>query len=437
MKLSCIRTIIYLSLFLPLLGGFVILSGLKARAKTITVTNVLDGTAEAVEKAGYLGLAVEETSWYAYREPEDAYIEVKAHIQQGADYTLKEIIADTNTNIFGEDSPIDTKETGDYRIIITYEYEGDIYKGMLNYTVSPEIDNEAPIIFKGPKSINVPNGKAFDIDAYVSYGDYIDAHPSLTYTGSVNTAVNGSYPLKITVSDASGNAQSWNCTVNVYTPSGGGGETPDTRARTQFEDFKLSHPGENYEYGIDVSKWQGNIDFDAVKAAGCDFVMMRISRYDGELIIDPYFERNFTEAKRVGMKVGVYMYTTDVHENELRSHIDFFMQALNGREVDFPIVFDWESWGRFQQYGVSIRELNRMMDVFENQCEKYGYTAMLYGSKNYLNLVWDVKDRYPVWLAHYTANTDYAGDYIMWQASSTGKIPGIAGDVDLDIYYRR
>ena len=79
--------------------------------------------------------------------------------------------------------------------------------------------------------------------------------------------------------------------------------------------------------------------------------------------------------------------------------------------------------------------LNRMYDVFENELSKAGYESMLYGSKNFLEKVWEDTDKRPVWLAHYTEKTDYKGPYNIWQASCTGRIDGIDGDVDMDIKF--
>ena len=93
--------------------------------------------------------------------------------------------------------------------------------------------------------------------------------------------------------------------------------------------------------------------------------------------------------------------------------------------------------GAKRYYEISFYELNKLYDAFADELSKNGYGCMLYGSKNYLEQVWDKTDVRPVWLAHYTEKTDYKGPYMLWQASCTGKISGISGDVDMDILYNK
>ena len=99
------------------------------------------------------------------------------------------------------------------------------------------------------------------------------------------------------------------------------------------------------------------------------------------------------------------------------------------------MVFDWEDFGQFQTYKMSFAGLNDLYDAFADQLSSAGYECMLYGNKNSLEKVWEDTDTRPVWLAHYTDKTDYKGPYVMWQASQTGNIDGIDGDVDMDILY--
>ena len=88
-------------------------------------------------------------------------------------------------------------------------------------------------------------------------------------------------------------------------------------------------------------------------------------------------------------------------------------------------------------YNINLHTLNETFNAFYNELSTDGYSSMLYGSASYLNNVWENKFNYPVWLAHYTTKTDYAGEYIMWQMSNTGRIDGINGDVDIDVYFHK
>lgn len=296
-------------------------------------------------------------------------------------------------------------------------------------------DVTAPILLNGGWGTKILLGSTFDLDAYVGYADDLDPTPTLTYTGEVDTEVCGTYPITATVTDSAGNALQWDLSIQVVESMSSSGGT-DTAARLPFETLVQDYAGENVRFGIDVSKWQGDIDFEAVKNAGCSFVIMRIGYYYGELEeMDEYYLANMKAAKEAGLEVGVYLYTVANTEAEVSENARWIAEQLDGMELDFPVVFDWERFSHFQEYGMSIRDLNELFVLFADEMERYGYSAMLYSSKTYLENFWYVQNDYPVWLAHYTSQTDYDGEYALWQMSSRGRIDGIAGDVDFDILY--
>jgi GH25 family lysozyme M1 (1,4-beta-N-acetylmuramidase) len=296
-------------------------------------------------------------------------------------------------------------------------------------------DVTKPLILNNAGTITIQTGSEFNPDKYISYIDDKDPNPVLTVKGDKDTSVAGSKTLKFAVEDNAGNVSSWDVTLNVVDELPEIAQNPDTRKRIDFADFKAENKKENTLVGIDVSKWQGEINFDKVKAEGVEFVLMRLCRYDGEFVKDDYFERNYKEAKKAGLQVGAYFYTTDNDEEKLRSHMKWIGEQLDGRELDFPLVFDWESWNRVQRYHLSIEGLNQLMDVFAEEAESFGYDAMLYGSKYYLDIIWGRRNDYPVWVAQYKSYTDYEGDYEIWQSTNIGRINGIAGDVDFDVWY--
>ena len=196
------------------------------------------------------------------------------------------------------------------------------------------------------------------------------------------------------------------------------------------------YKNDSNEIGIDVSKWQGDIDFQKVKDDGATFVMMRIgvqTSYEGELSLDRYYENNIKNAKEAGLKVGVYLYSIATSKEEAIEHAKWVVEKLNGESLELPIVFDWENWSKWNMYKLSFHDINTIADSFIETVNQSGYTGMLYSSKFYLENIWVNKHNYPVWLAHYTENTSYKGDYIMWQLCNTGRINGIYGDVDIDI----
>ena len=191
------------------------------------------------------------------------------------------------------------------------------------------------------------------------------------------------------------------------------------------------------KFGIDVSAWQGDVDYKAVRDAGCSFVIVRAGYYYSQLIPDDYFSKNLKNAAAAGLDIGVYFYTTDRTEEGVREHVRWIAEQLDGQKLDLPIAFDWEEFAHFQQYGISIRDLNDVYAAFADEVRKQGYQPMLYSSKIFLDTVWSERSKAaaPVWLAHYVDETTYTGEYAIWQESAYGRIPGIDGDVDMNIQY--
>ena len=278
--------------------------------------------------------------------------------------------------------------------------------------------------------VNTP----FDLSDYVGFADNYDRHPTLTYTGTVDTNALGDYPITATVTDSSGNSESWDLTITVADskPS-----PQDNNPRVSFRDFTEKYAGEGRRFGIDVSTWQGNVDFNAVKTDGCSFVVIRLGYYYSKPVLDDYFRQNLENAKAAGLDVGVYLYTADNTEEGVREHARWIAEELGDTKLELPVAFDWEEFTNFQQYGMSIHDLNQLYLAFADELSKHGLKCMLYSSKNFLNNFWyeSTKAAHPVWLAHFVDETDYAGKYAIWQASCYGKINGIAGDVDMNILY--
>ncbi len=361
--------------------------------------------------------------------PEEAILTVQEQIEVHSALTIAELFSETNVILEHDNDPVPTDTLGECEITISYLYDGVRYAHPVSYFVS---DTTAPVLLNSGWGAEVVAGEAFDLEELVGYADNHDPAPVLTWTGSVDTGVIGSYPISATVTDSAGNATSWELTVEVVAEE----ITPEDNApRLQFADFAASYGGEGKRLGIDVSKWQGDIDFEAVKAAGCSFVIMRMGYYYDDHEMDVYYEENMRKAQEAGLDVGVYLYTTANTEEEVRANAQWMLEILDGQELDFPVVFDWESFSNFQQYDMSIHDLNTLFTIFAEELESGGYSAMLYSSKNFLNNFWYEHGDFPIWLAHYTDATDYEGEYCLWQMSCRGRIPGITGDVDLNVLF--
>lgn len=373
------------------------------------------------------------TTTAAPQPPADLRINTNgSSLEAGSDVKIKDLITDSNVEILSGDTYVNTSEPGEYELPVSYSYNGNKFETKLNYSVC---DTTPPLLLNSGWSAVHITGTPFDINDYVGFVDNCDRSPVLTYSGNFDPNTPGQYPLSATVTDSSGNETSWDLTITVADSKP---YTPDTTPRVDFSDFIAAYNGEGRRFGIDVSAWQTNVDFNAVRDAGCSFVMIRIGYYYDHVVMDDYFRQNIENARAAGLDVGLYFYTTDNTEEGVREHARWIINELGGTSLELPIAFDWEEFGNFQKYGMNISDLNSIYAAFADELSKSGYSSMLYSSKNFLNNFWTerTKSLHPVWLAHFVDETDYQGDYAIWQASCYGHIPGINGDVDMNILYR-
>lgn len=188
------------------------------------------------------------------------------------------------------------------------------------------------------------------------------------------------------------------------------------------------------KHGIDVSKWQGNIDFNKVKAAGVDFVIIRAGygRYINQK--DPYFEQNYTRAKAAGLNVGAYWYSYAASIADANAEAAVCIEAIKGKQFEYPIFFDLEENSQFAKGKAFCSDL---VVAFCGALEKAGYFAGLYMSRSPLTqyITKDVAARYTLWVAEYGAKLNYNGDVGMWQNTSSWRVAGINGNVDHDYSY--
>lgn len=339
-------------------------------------------------------------------------------------------LTESNVAVLNGDELLDTSETGEKSVTVRYTADGKEQEKKLTYLVE---DTEAPVILNSGWNPYHRAGEAFDLNDYVGFADNYDSNPVLTYDGYIAPDTIGDYPLTAYATDSSGNVASWDVTISVVdsipTP-------PDDRERMDFSDFAYIYGGLGLP-GIDVSTWQGNIDWNAVRDAGCQFAIIRMGYSYDSIVMDDCFYANIEGARAAGIDISVYFYTTANSENEIREQAKWIADNLNGAELDLPVGFDWEEFGSFQKYGMSIKQINDLYSLFADEMAGYGYDTMLYSSKNFLNNIWNEhsKSISPVWLAHYVEETDYEGDHSIWQQSNCGRIPGISGDVDMNIMY--
>lgn len=189
--------------------------------------------------------------------------------------------------------------------------------------------------------------------------------------------------------------------------------------------------------GIDVSYAQGSIQWPEVKKSGIDFAIIRLGYCynDGQIKVDTRFHENMRNALASGMQVGVYVYSYALSAQAARRAAKETLELLSMYDVEYPVYWDIED--------PSIEKLGRKVltdtcIAFCDEVEKGGYYAGIYANKDwFVNKLDDSRlTAYDKWLAQWASKPTYQGTFGMWQYSSTGRVPGISGNVDLDIAYK-
>lgn len=209
--------------------------------------------------------------------------------------------------------------------------------------------------------------------------------------------------------------------------------------KTEIVDFRKT--GSGTKLGVDVSKWNGDIDWYRVKDSGVEFAIIRAGyrgSVTGSIVVDPYFEYNMRSASSAGIATGVYFFTQAVNEVEAVEEASAVIELIREYDIEYPIYIDTEGAGGSGRADGLDRETRTLVcEAFCRTIENAGYKAGVYASRNWYNnnLSADRLDRYQIWLAEYRSIPLYEGYYNMWQYTSKGKIDGILGNVDLDISY--
>ena len=219
-------------------------------------------------------------------------------------------------------------------------------------------------------------------------------------------------------------------------------EEEKEEAKVQLPDLKASqYETDEITTGIDVSEFQGNIDWKAVADSGIDFAMIRVGyrgMKNGEIKEDACAKYNLQEASKNGLKIGAYFFSTAVTKN-----------LLSGYPVTYPVAYNCEGFQNpsSRQFELSVEERTKLADAFLKSIEEGSYTGMFYAAKNELddNNLWNADDlslNYRIWVAQYSDQTwpektksDYTGDHVMWQYTNQGKLDGIKGAVDFNVAY--
>lgn len=346
---------------------------------------------------------------------------------------VSDLIKNINGNIVN-DYKIDTDVLGNKRIDFFYINEQGI---KIPYSININVIDDIPPLISIGTTYSVKVGYNKNLLDVILCGDNYDDNPTCTIKGDFDLNKVGKYSLVYEAIDSSGNISKKNFTLNVYKPSNNGNNSSSSK-KVYFSDIYKEYKRNNTKVGIDVSKWQGKIDYEKVKNAGVEFAFIKLggtNGFGGDYYIDSKFEENIEGFTRVGIPVGVYFYS--YADSKEKAFIDalWVISKLKNYKIDLPVAYDWENWSSYNKFNLSFYNLTENARTFINTIEKFGYKSILYSSKSYLENIW-LNYNEPVWLAHYTSKTNYKGKYNFWQMTSSGIVDGIKDNtVDINIMY--
>ena len=219
-------------------------------------------------------------------------------------------------------------------------------------------------------------------------------------------------------------------------------------ARVDFSEVDTKKGMQN---GIDVSKWQGKIDWQRVKSAGIDFAIIRIGyrAENGRLYRDSNADYNIQQAQKAEILVGVYFFSTAVNQTEATEEANFVISAIKGYKISYPVVYDCEGFNNTdsRMYNLTATDRTNNALSFLDTVTKSGYEGMLYGSVSDLSdssafITEKIAEKYKIWVAQYknppypqSQTPDYNGRYDMWQYTNKGVVSGIEGGCDMVVSY--
>jgi len=219
--------------------------------------------------------------------------------------------------------------------------------------------------------------------------------------------------------------------------------SPDPRPALEFrmEDGYLTCTTVPTRRGIDVSEYQEDIDWEQVRGAGFDFAFIRIGyrgNSTGDIYPDDLARQNLAGAKAAGLDVGVYFYAQAVSPEEAAEEARWCLDFLAGETLDLPVVYDWEWVGGSARTANMDREtLTQCVKTFCDTVEGAGYRGMVYFNNHVSRDLLELSElqSYPWWLAQYKDQLDYPHQVDFWQYTEEGTVPGIKGDVDIDLMF--
>ena len=193
--------------------------------------------------------------------------------------------------------------------------------------------------------------------------------------------------------------------------------------------------------GVDVSVFQGDVDWEAVKADGVDFVMLRAAYRgygpQGALGEDAKFYENFSGAKAAGLKVGVYFFSQAISEREAKEEADFLLEMIRELDLDYPVAYDWEhiDYDTARTDDLDNATITACAKTFCDRVKAAGYEPLIYFNRSlgYFSFDLSVLSDAHFWVAEYNDSPAFIYNYKLWQYTREGQVEGIDGVVDLNV----
>ncbi|MBE6161466.1 MAG: hypothetical protein E7158_04525 [Firmicutes bacterium] len=373
---------------------------------------------------------------YNYYRIKNAKIEITLVSDLTLKFREKKKVSDYIKKINGKivnDYTIDSTKIGKKNVKFEFINDDNI-KVKYEYQIKV-VDITPPVVWLN-NSYNVAVNSDISFVDNILCGDDSDPNPVCQIDGEFDLNTTGIYPVKFKATDKSGNLTEVEFNLRVYEPVKSNNIKSEV-TKTYFSDVVNNYKTDKTKIGIDVSGWQKEIDFEKIKAAGVEFIIIKVGGTKGtnkDYYVDSQFKRNIEMANKYNIPVGLYFYSYASNSKEAVNDAKWLLKQIKGYKVTLPIAFDWEDFSDFNNYNISFYELTHMAESFLNTLENEGYKGMVYSSKSYLERIW-LDYKYDTWLAHYVDKTSYVGDYKFWQICDDGIIDGIDGAVDIDIMY--
>lgn len=370
---------------------------------------------------------------YKYYKIKNAKISIELIDNLNIEFNTKVYLSDIIKKVNGTyvDKEIPTIKLGENTIKFNYINDDKI---KVSKDIKYNVVDTIPPFINLPSKYSVIVGSEDNLLKNIMCADNIDDNPSCSIEGEYNLEEVGSYPLIFKAVDSSGNETIKEFELIVK-------EKTKQIYSDKYTDFKTiynKYKTDDTKIGLDLSKYQGDVDFKAIKDEGVSFVIIRVGTIDAKrgYVKDPKFDEYIKGALKEGIDVGIYFYSYAMDEDEAIRDAKWVIKQIRDYNITMPVAFDWEDFSDYNSYKLSFYKLNKIANAYLNELKSANYTPILYGSKFYLENVW-MNEEFDTWLAHYTDETNYTKDYIMWQLCDNGKIKGIKNYVDIDIYYEK